>query len=171
MEVVGIFENLETAGHAVKDLIRAHVPEEDITSLTAVPYPEGVLVHEKDTRSHLQWFALGGGIAGALTGFGLAAGTAWLYPLFTGDKPIVSLFPVGIITYEFTMLFAILGTVFGMFIEMGLPGFLFRVQAPEVTEGMVGISVLCSTADERGRIRELLLKAGATRVRTGGVRK
>ena len=171
MEVVGIFEELDIAAHAVKDLLKSHVPEENITSLTGVPYPEGVLVNERDTKSRLHWYALAGGAGGALAGFALAAGTAWLYPLFTGDKPIVSLFPVGIITYEFTMLFAILGTIVGMFIEMRLPGFLYRVQAPEVTEGMIGISVTCSTAEERGRIREVLLKAGAATVRTGGVKK
>lgn len=171
MEVVGIFEELDSAAHAVKDLIKEHIPEENITSLTGVPYPDGVLVHEKDPGSRLHWYGLAGGAGGAVTGFVLAAGTAWLYPLFTGDKPIVSLFPVGIITYEFTMLFAILGTIIGMFIEMRLPGFLYRVQAPEVTEGMIGISVLCDTAEERGHIREILLKAGAARVRTGGLKK
>ena len=171
MEVVGVFEELDAAAHAVKDLIKVHVPEENITSLTGVPYPDGVLVHEKDVESRLHWYAFGGGLGGAITGFALAAGTAWLYPLFTGDKPIVSLFPVGIITYEFTMLFAILGTIIGMFIEMRLPGFLYRVQAPEVTEGMIGISVICGTTEERGHIREVLLKAGAASVRTGGRKK
>ena len=69
---------------------------------------------------------LGTGTAGIL-----AAGTAWLYPVQTGDKPIISLFPTGIITYEFMMLCAMLGTMLGMFLEMGLPDLKRRASIDE----------------------------------------
>ena len=39
---------------------------------------------------------------------------------FDGDKPIIALFPAGIVTFEVTMLFAIIGT---MVIAMYLPLF------------------------------------------------
>ncbi|MDX1607150.1 MAG: quinol:electron acceptor oxidoreductase subunit ActD, partial [Candidatus Competibacterales bacterium] len=120
MELLGVFRNVEEAAAAVEKLLEAGCEEQDITSVTSVPYPDGVLVNS--TRpSRFHWFTLGGGIIGAVAGFLLAAGTAWLYPVQTGDKPIIALFPTGIITSEFMMLCAMLGTIIGMCVELGLP--------------------------------------------------
>jgi hypothetical protein len=71
----------------------------------------------------------------------LAAGTAWLYPVQTGDKPIIALYPTGIVTFEITMLFAIVGAMAGMFLEMRLPPWGRRLYDPVISEGCIGISV------------------------------
>lgn len=171
MEALGVFRDIDSAARASESLIASGVPEDNITSLSHVPLPDGAVVRDRSGR-WFHWFALGGGVMGAALGFLLAAGTALLYPLHTGDKPIVSPFPVGIIVYEFTMLFAILGTVLGMFLEMRLPGFMYRVQASEITrEGLVGVSALCETRDELKSIKDILIKSGAQTVRTGGVKE
>ena len=164
METLGLFEDVDRAAGAVDTLIRQGFPEEEITSITSAPYPEGVLV-KGEKRSFFRWITLMGGFAGAGLGFLLAAGTAWLYPLHTGDKPIVSLFPVSIITYEFTMLFAILGTIAGMFFEMGLPGFKKRLYDPSISQGSIGILVQCRDRQEQSRAGEVLENAGAVAVR------
>src|SRR6185369_17034680 len=92
-------------------------------------------------RSWFRWIALAGGLAGAASGFALAAGTAWVYPVQTGDKPIISSYPTAIITYELTMLFAMIGTIIGMFLEMRLPALTKRPYDPAISEGCIGISV------------------------------
>ena len=140
MEILGIFRDVETAGRGVEGLLKAGFVEAQITSLTSVPYPDGVLV-KSGKRSWFRWIALGGGMTGALAGFGLAAGTAWLYPVQTGDKPIIALYPTGIITFEVTMLFAIIGTMVGMFLEMGLPPRKTGLYDPAIADGCIGISV------------------------------
>jgi len=140
METLGIFNEVDSAARAVEKLIREGFTESQITSLTSVPYPDGVLV-KNNRSSWFRWLALAGGIAGAVAGFALAAGTAWLYPVQTGDKPIISSFPTAIITYELTMLFAMIGTMTGMFLEMRLPDFRKRPYDPAITEGCIGISV------------------------------
>ncbi|HEY6871936.1 MAG TPA: quinol:electron acceptor oxidoreductase subunit ActD [Geobacteraceae bacterium] len=140
METLGIFSDVESAARAVECLVRAGFAEAQITSLTSVPYPDGVLV-KTGRRSWFRWLTLAGGIAGAGAGFLLAAGTAWLYPVQTGDKPIIAYFPAGIVTYELTMLFAIVSTVAGMFLEMRLPPWGKRPYDPAVAEGCIGISV------------------------------
>jgi len=171
MEALGVFRDIDTAARAVESLTASGVPEDNITSLSHVPLPDGAVVRDRSGR-WFHWFALAGGVTGAGLGFLLAAGTAWLYPLYTGEKPIVSAFPVGIIMYEFTMMFAILGTVIGMFLEMRLPGFLDRVQAPEVTrEGLTGVSVMCGTSKELKEVWNLLKASGAESVKTGGVKE
>lgn len=138
--------------------------EEEITSLSSAPFPEGVLVRNEG-RSFFHWITLLGGVVGAGAGFLLAAGTAWLYPLYTGEKAIISMFPVGIITYEFTMLFAILGTIGGMFVEMGLPRLKPGLYDPGIADGLIGILVQCKDKSAQSRAGDILRQAGVVRIR------
>jgi hypothetical protein len=163
MEILGIFKSLEAAATAVNRLITAGVAEDRITSLSSVPYPQGVLIRAGRRPAFYLW-TLACGACGALSGFALAAGTAWLYPLRTGDKPIISIFPVGLITYELMMLFAIIGTLIGMFRAMGLPDFQPRAAAAEIADGAIGILVTTGDEDELIRARTTLLAAGAERL-------
>ena len=80
METLGIFRDIETAARAVEHLVGAGFTEAQITSLSSIPYPDGVLVRT-DRRTWFRWLALAGGLTGAAAGFLLAAGTAWLYPV------------------------------------------------------------------------------------------
>ncbi|GAC1449327.1 MAG: hypothetical protein PVSMB11_10700 [Desulfuromonadaceae bacterium] len=150
MEILGIFSDIESAGSAVEGLVRAGFTEAQIDSLTSVPYPDGVLVRT-GRRSWFRWLALGGGLFGAVAGFGLAAGTAWLYPVQTGDKPIIALYPTAIICFEVAMLFAIIGTMVGMFLEMRLPALRKRPYDPAIAEGAIGI---CLTIHAGGEVVE-----------------
>ena len=187
MEIIGIFRDLGSAAHGVEGLLQEGFAETQITSLSSVPYPDGVLV-KAGQRSWFRWLTLAGAAAGAVAGFTLAAGTAWLYPVQTGDKPIIALYPTGIITFEVTMLFAIIGTMAGMFLEMRLPPRGARPYDPAISEGCIGISValhaggevvVCregvqggecigiiaslSPEEQRERAAGILMKAGALR--------
>lgn len=147
METLGIFRDVETAARAVEGLVREGFTEAQITSLTSVPYPDGVLV-TTDHRSWFRWFTLVCGFVGAGAGLCLAAGTAWLYPVQTGDKPIIALYPTGIVTYEFIMLFFLVGTMVGMFLEMGLPARKGRLYDPAIGEGCIGICLAIHAGGE-----------------------
>ena len=162
METLGIFKNVETATRAVDSLIKAGFAEETITSLTSAPYPDGVIV-KTEQRTWFRWMSAGGGMLGAGAGFLLAAGTAYLYPVQTGDKAIVAYFPAGIITYELTMLFAILGAIVGMFVEMRLPPWRARPYDPAIAEGSIGISVFVLSADRKNKAESIMKEAGALR--------
>jgi Protein of unknown function (DUF3341) len=188
METLGIFRDLESAARGVEGLVGEGFTEAQITSLSSVPYPEGVLVKTMQ-RTRFRWLALAAGCAGAAAGFLLAAGTAWVYPVQTGDKPIIALYPAGIVTYEFVMLFAMIGTIVGMFLEMRLPAMGKRLYDPAIAEGCIGIclsihpggkTITCaqgmaqeeciggiaslSAAEQKARAEEILMRAGALRV-------
>jgi hypothetical protein len=188
MEILGIFRDCESAATAVDDLVRVGFTETQIDSLTSVPYPDGVLVRTEEV-SWFRWLALAGGLSGAVAGFALAAGTAWLYPVQTGDKPIITLYPTAIICFEVAMLFAIIGTMVGMFLEMGLPALGKRLYDPAIAEGCIGISltihpggevVHCqleaepgecigaiaalSAAEQKNRAEEIMQAAGVLRI-------
>ena len=191
MEILGIFRDIETAGMAVDGLVRTGFTEDQITSLSSVPYPDGVLV-KVGRRSWFRWLTLAAGLAGAGAGFSLAAGTAWLYPVQTGDKPIIALYPTAIVTFEITMLFAIIGTMVGMFLEMGLPALGRRPYDPAIADGCIGIcvaihgggeTVSCgpgerpgeciggvaslSAVEQKDRAEEIMREAGALRFIAG----
>jgi hypothetical protein len=188
MEILGIFRDIESAANAVDGLVRVGFTEAQIDSLTSVPYPEGALVRTKQS-SWFRWLALTGGLSGALAGFVLVAGTAWLYPVQTGDKPIIAIYPTAIICFEVGMLFAIIGTMVGMFLEMGLPAVRKRAYDPAIAEGCIGIcltihgggeAVHCkpgaetgecigataslSAAEQRERAEQIMRTAGVLRV-------
>jgi hypothetical protein len=160
METLWIFPGVDPAAKAVETLIREGFPEEEITSLTSVAYPEGVLVRTAE-RFWFRWAAVAGGVIGAIAGFGLAAGTALLYPVQTGDKPIIAFYPAGIITFELTMLGAMLGTIAGMFLEIRLPPRTARPYDPAVSGECIGISLVTTSADELRRAEEIMDAAGA----------
>jgi hypothetical protein len=147
MEILGIFRDVVSAAGAVEGLVREGFTEDQIDSLSSVPYPDGVLVKTR-RRTWFRWVALAGGLAGMAAGFGLAAGTAWLYPVQTGDKPIIALYPTAIVTFEVTMLFAIIGTMAGMFLEMGLSPLRKRPYDPAIADGCIGISVAIHAGGE-----------------------
>lgn len=164
METLGVFKDVETATRAVDGLIKAGFAEKTITSLTSAPYPDGVIV-KTDQRTWFRRMSVGGGIFGACAGFLLAAGTAYLYPVQTGDKPIIAFYPTGIITYELTMLFAVLGTIVGMFMEMKLPPWKERVYDPAIGEGNIGISVSVDSREQMVRAGKIMETGGALSIR------
>jgi hypothetical protein len=147
MEILGIFSDVESAARGVDGLVRGGFTEAQVTSLTSVPYPDGVLVRTGQ-RFRFRWLALAGGVAGAAAGFGLAAGTAWLYPVQTGDKPIIALYPTAIVCFEVAMLCAIIGTMAGMFLEMGLPALGRRPYDPAIADGCIGICLALHAGGE-----------------------
>jgi len=164
MEILALFDDVEAAASGVERILAEGMAETSVTSLSAVPVPPGVLVSEPPQGAGPVRAALAGGIAGAVLGAALAGGTAWLYPLYTGDKPIISLFPAGIITYEFAMLFAIVGAVAGMFAAMGWPMFRRALYDPAISEGRVGILVTCRGSEEAEQTARALRAAGGTLV-------
>ncbi len=193
MELLGIFRDVENVAQAVDRLVMEGFTEAQITSLTSFPYPDGVLV-KTDQCSWFRWFTLACGFVGAGAGFGLAAGTAWLYPVQTGDKPIIAFYPTGIVTYELTMLFFLVGTIVGMFLEMRLPPRGKRLYDPAIAEGCIGISVsihpggesvACErdvppaeciggvaslpAGEQKSRAEEIMREAGALRIVTEAV--
>lgn len=162
MEILGTFKSVKAAAEAVDSLVRDGFPEESITSITSVPYPDGVIVRA-GVRPWFRWVSAVGGVLGAFAGFALAAGTAYLYPVQTGDKPIITVFPTGIITYEITMLCAILGAIVGMFMEMKLPPWREKVYDPAIASGVIGICVLISV-DQLSQVEKIMRDAGALRI-------
>lgn len=165
--VLGLFPNGDAAGTGVEALVQAGFSRRDISVMSPVPLPPNAYgLDAAKPKLWIPWATLAGGIIGACTGFLLAGGTAWLYPLNTGAKPIIALPPVGIITYELTMLFATLFTVVATLYNQYLPSYGPQPYAPEVSaNGQFAVVIPCSSAEDVARAEQSLSRANASAVR------
>lgn len=162
---LGLFRDPDSALAAAAQLKSSGFEELEIMSPIPIHGIDEVLGPKK---SAIKRFTLFGGITGALSGFTLAAGTAVLYVHPTGGRPIITIPPFLIITYEMTILFGILATVLGFLISARFPAIRERVYAPETAVDRYGVSVTCKSADAASRAESILRDSGAEEIRIFG---
>lgn len=86
------------------------------------PYPIEEMKEAMGLRENiLPWLTFTGGVAGAATGFGMQLYTNWAFPIEIGGRPIEAWQPFMLITFELTVLFAVLAAVIGMLLLNRLP--------------------------------------------------
>jgi len=161
--ILGIFENANSAADAGDALRGAGISNDDLDFLTDSPYPEGAF-GERHERHNLYLFPFIGALLGLTSGLLLTSMTQVAYPLVTGGKPILSLPPMAVISYEGTMLGAILFTVLGVIFESRLPKLKKGLYDTRITEGYIG--VLVNTEEtEHDRVQLMLSQTGAVDVK------
>ena len=157
--ILGLFETADNAADAGDALKAAGVPQTDYDFLTDTPYPEGAF-GERHGSHRLYIFPFVGALIGLTTGIMLTSMTQLAYPLVQGGKPILSLPPMAVVTYESTMLTAIVFTIIGIIFESRLPSLKQGLYDTRITEGYIGVLV---NVDE-GQLTQtqtLLTQAGA----------
>lgn len=159
---IGLFHDPHSALEAAGKLKGAGFERPELMSPIPIHGVEEVLGPKK---SVIKRFTLFGGILGAISGFALAAGTAVLYVHPTGGRPIITIPPFLIITYELTILFGILATVLGFLISARFPAIRERVYVPETAVDKFAVTVPCDSEELFGRAEEILRAAGAEEVR------
>ena len=118
--VLGLFSDAETAADATDVLKEKGVGDYDV--LTGSPYPEGAF-GEETPKHHVYVFPIVGALMGLTIAFLLTAGTQLAYPMVTGGKPILAFPAMLIISYEGTLLGAVLFsliTTLSIIIALGL---------------------------------------------------
>ena len=160
--ILGLFEDANYAAEAGDALKEANIPEEDYDFLTDAPYPEGAF-GEREERHRLYVFPLVGALIGLTIGILMTSMTQMAYPMVQGGKPIMSLPPMAVVTYESTMLTAIVFTIIGIVFESRLPKTKQGLYDTRITEGYIGVLVNVEE-DELQRVYNILTQAGAVDV-------
>ena len=161
--ILGLYDNPNAAADAGDALKAAGIDEQDYDFLTDSPYPEGAF-GEREEKHRLYIFPFVGALLGLTSGILLTSMTQVAYPMVTGGKPILSLPPMAIVSYEGTMLGAILFTVLGIIFESRLPKFKQGLYDTRITDGYIG--VLVNTEEEQlDRVQSILGDAGAVEVK------
>ncbi len=162
VNALGLFHDPESALAAAGQLKEAGFARPELMSPIPIHGVEEVLGPKK---SIIKRFTLFGGIFGGLSGFALAAGTAVLYVHPTGGRPIITIPPYLIISYEMTILFGILFTVLGFLFSARLPAIRERVYVPETAVDKFAVTVLCDSEERLSRAEAILRRAGAEDIR------
>jgi len=128
------------------------------------------IVHELEDefgprKRYLRYFTLFGGISGFITGVVIVLGTAALYVLPRGGRPIFSITPTLLIAYETTILSGVLMTLFGFMVLAGLPSFSNKIDEPEIGSDTFGLLIEGIREDRFDDVRKILLEHGAYEVK------
>jgi hypothetical protein len=163
-----LYSDPDSAQRAV-DALRANgqaagFDSHQIAVISAEPF-DGYEFFKQDHKTVMPWIAALGGIVGGVAGFTFAAYTQAVYPIPTGGMPIVPFYADGVITYELTMLGAILATLITLLFTARLPNWKRRIYDPEVTDGKILVGVVDPPETARANVEEKLLAAGAPRLK------
>jgi hypothetical protein len=156
------FNEHTQARAAVRRLLQHGIDPRDMEVMSSQPiHGEPIVPQQRPTR--LRTWALTGAAVGLVGGCALASISALNYPLVKGGMPIVAPWTVGLITYETTMLGAVLATLIGLLVELGLPNFKNLPYDPSVVDGGVVLAVACPEGS-RASVETAVNSNGATRV-------
>ena len=160
LEVQALFEpdvDLMTVKRHVQE---AGVPEESIHVLS--PLPLSASASDRIAGIPLYVLTLLAGLVGIGVGLFFAAGTAVMYPLMTGGKPIVAAPIVGIVSYETMMLGAIVTTFVTMIVKILTTNSEIRFRDTRIDEGRIAVAIRVPMfGTVAGAVREVLEQDGA----------
>ena len=135
-----------------------------IAVVSSEPF-DGYEFFKQDHKTAIPWLAVLGGLAGGIAGFSFAAYTQAVYPIPTGGMPIVPFYADGVITFELTMLGAILTTLVMVLLTARLPNWRRRLYDPEVSDGKILVGLIDPPATSRAAVEQRLLEAGASQLK------
>jgi hypothetical protein len=161
--VYALFDPTTPMVPVLQRLRNVGVPEDAIEVVSPIPCPESLI--GKPVVVPLVLITVLAGLVGIAVGVFFAGGTASLYPIMTGGKPVVAPPVVGIISYETMMLLAIVTTFGAMLIKILVTAPSRLSHDPRIDEGAVGVAVQLEADDSREAVVSgLLQEAGATTI-------
>jgi hypothetical protein len=166
--VVGLFDGVEEAAQAARALRALPVPEENLSTISSVPLPDGAVVRDR-RPIRFPWIVVAFWVLGVLGGLGLTLVTYQHYPLVTAGKPINTVPPAIIVSYEGGMFAALIATLIAGFRSIGLGPFhgkRKRIFDPRIHEGKIALCAKVEDGDQERAVISALTAAGGDAVRT-----
>ncbi|MDH4185232.1 MAG: DUF3341 domain-containing protein, partial [Nitrospinota bacterium] len=91
----------------------------------------------------------------------------YIMNLVVSGKSPFSYAPTGIITYEFTLLFGVIGSVVSLLYYAGLPNWTDRAYDPEVADGALGLLVRVFSREDQDKAARIMEEYGAYKIKKG----
>ena len=136
--LLALFEDIDPAADAIEKLHEMGVTDDRINVISGVP-----VMHKMLGRPHpwtnVSRLALGGAIAGFCFGLFLNYGTPLLCSVHVGGQFITPVPPGMILIFEMTMLFALLSTFLGVFLDSFFPNYRPLEYVREISDGKIGV--------------------------------
>ena len=170
--IYGLYPDPDSAQRALNMLERAGsdlgFQDRDIAVLSGEPYEEYGF-GQRDHKTRMPWLAALGGLIGGLIGYWFVAFAQKSYPMISGGMPLVTKWSDGIITYELTMLGAILATLITLFVTARIPDWKGgKLYDPAISNGKILIGVVNPPEGARDELQNKLRSAGAEVVKEFG---
>jgi hypothetical protein len=160
--LLALFDDIDPAANAIEKLHEMGVTDDRINVISGVP-----IMHRMLGRPHpstnVSRLALGGAVAGFLFGLFLNFGTPSLYAVNVGGQYLFPVPPGLIIVFEMTMLFALLSTFLGVFLDSYFPNYRPLEYVPEISDGKIGI-FFKAPQDDQQKFTDALNQLGAESV-------
>lgn len=161
--VFGLYKHVDTLLAGTKKIKEKGLEYELITPIPIIHEME----HEFGERhNYMKYFTLFGGFIGFFAGAVLALGTAWLYILPRAGRPLFSITPTLLISYETTILFGVIFSLATFFIFSKLPNLKFETSFydPRVNEDDFAILIEGVEDGDFEEVKSILEAAGAHEV-------
>jgi hypothetical protein len=162
--LLAVFNDIDPAADAIEKLHEAGIEDENINVISGVP-----VTHRMLGRPHpwtnVSRLSMGGAVIGFFVGLFLNFGTPNLYTVLVGGQYVTPVPPGLIITFEMTMLFALLATFLGVFLDSYFPNYRPMEYVPEISDGKIAVFSKCSDDDQK-KITDVLEKLGAESIKT-----
>jgi len=167
--LLAVFEDIDPAADAIEKLHEMGITDENINVISGVP-----VMHRMLGRPHpwtnVSRLSMGGAAAGFLFGIFLNFGTPYLYNVSVGGQFFTPIPPGLIITFEMTMLFAMLATFLGVFLDSYFPNYRPMEYIAEASDGKIAVFFKCPQTDTK-KITDALNKLGAESVKPAEARQ
>jgi hypothetical protein len=138
--VYALYPDGHAAQQGVNRLRAAGVDDREITIISPMPM-EDFEFAERDRSTSMWWIACGGALIGMASALGLLYVGEMSWPINVGGLPIFAWWPNLIITFELTMLGAILSTVITLIVTAGLGRRGEKLYDPAVSDGRILVGV------------------------------
>jgi hypothetical protein len=135
---LALFEDIDPAANAIEKLHEMGVTNDRMEVMSGVPINPRML-GRPHPWTNVSRLALGGAIAGFFFGLFLNFGTPNLYAVRVGGQALFPIPPGLIILFEMTMLFALLATFLGVFLESYFPNYRPLQYVPQISDGKIGV--------------------------------
>ncbi len=166
--IKAVYAHLDALVTGIEDLKKAGF--RDMIVITPFPRHEVEDAVYEGKPSPVRWFTLAGGLFGATMAFSLTALTSANWPMILpGGKPVVSVPPFLVITFEGTILWASLFTFFAMCLFGRLPATDLpkAVEDDRFSNDHFGIVLEHVGAQDASKIKSILSHSGAIEVSGG----
>jgi hypothetical protein len=163
MTLLAIFEDIDPAANAVEKLHEMGVTDDNINVISGVPIAHKML-GRPHPHTNVSRLSLTGAAAGFMFGLFLNFGTPYLYSVPVGGQYITPIPPGLIVTFEMTMLFALLATFLGVFLDSYFPNYRPMEYVSEASDGKIAVFFKCSSKDQK-KFVDALGKLGAESVK------
>jgi len=167
--IKAVYQHLDSLMNGINDLKKAGY-RRHMTVMTPFPRHEVEDLLYEGEPSPVRWFTLVGGMTGGTLAFSLASLTHANWPMILpGGKPVVSIPPFLVITFEGTILWASLFTFTAMMLFCKLPSRNLpkAVEDPRFSSDRFGIILSDIGTQDEAKIKAILHHSGADEVSGG----